>query len=157
MEYYPRDLPRLERRFSNEAGYRAYLFQLRWPDGFCCPRCGDQRAWPASDLLWECAACHRQVSVTAGRIFQDRRVPAGLLVPSGVLGDQPEERGQHHGVAARAGLEELQGSLGLAAQTPWRHGATWPGSAAGSVSKLMKPTWVVRKKGFTVGKRKPRP
>jgi len=78
VEYYPRDLPRLERRFSNEAGYRAYLFQLRWPDGFCCPRCGGRKAWPASDLLWECAACHRQVSVTAGTVFQDSRLPLTL-------------------------------------------------------------------------------
>ena len=78
MEDYPRDLLELERRFSTEAACRTYLFQLRWPDGFCCPRCGDRKAWPASDLLWECAACHRQVSVTAGTVFQDSRLPLTL-------------------------------------------------------------------------------
>ena len=78
MEDYPRDLLELERRFSTEAACRAYLFQLRWPDGFCCPRCGGRKAWPASDLLWECAACHRQVSVTAGTVFQDSRLPLTL-------------------------------------------------------------------------------
>ncbi|MGD0910210.1 MAG: transposase, partial [Candidatus Acidiferrales bacterium] len=46
MEDYPRDLLELERRFSTEAACRAYLFQLRWPDGFCCPRCGGRKAWP---------------------------------------------------------------------------------------------------------------
>lgn len=78
VEDYPRDLLELERRFSTEAACRGYLFQLRWPEGFCCPRCGARKAWPASDLLWECAACHRQISVTAGTIFQDSRLPLTL-------------------------------------------------------------------------------
>jgi hypothetical protein len=78
VEDYPRDLLELERRFSTEADCREYLFQLRWPEGFCCPRCRGVKAWPASDVLWECAACHRQVSVTSGTIFQDSRLPLTL-------------------------------------------------------------------------------
>jgi transposase-like protein len=74
VEDYPRDLLELEARFSTEEACRAYLFQLRWPDGFECPRCGGRKAWPASQRLWECAACHRQISVTAGTIFQDSRL-----------------------------------------------------------------------------------
>ena len=38
-----------------------------------------------------------------------------LLVPGGVVGDQPEERSQRHGLAARIGFEELQDGLGYAA------------------------------------------
>ena len=78
MEDYPRDLLELEARFSSEEACRRYLFQLRWPDGFQCPRCGGGKSWPVSDLLWECAGCHRQVSVTAGTIFQDSRLPLAL-------------------------------------------------------------------------------
>ena len=78
VEDYPRDLLELEARFSTEEACRGYLFQLRWPDGFGCPRCGGRKAWPASDLLWECAGCHRQISVTAGTIFQDSRLPLTL-------------------------------------------------------------------------------
>ena len=78
MEDYPRDLLELEARFSSEEACRRYLFQLRWPDGFQCPRCGGGKAWPVSDLLWECAGCHRQVSVTAGTIFQDSRLSLTL-------------------------------------------------------------------------------
>jgi transposase-like protein len=74
VEDYPKDLLELEARFSTEEACRAYLFQLRWPAGFECPRCGGRKAWPASELLWECAGCHRQVSVTAGTIFQDSRL-----------------------------------------------------------------------------------
>ena len=78
MEDYPRDLLELEARFSTEEACRGYLFQLRWPGGFECPRCGGRKAWPASDRLWECAGCHRQISVTAGTIFQDSRLPMTL-------------------------------------------------------------------------------
>jgi transposase-like protein len=78
VENYPRDLLELESRFSTEEACRAYLFQLRWPAGFDCPRCRGRKAWPASDLLWECAGCHRQISVTAGTVFQDSRLPLTL-------------------------------------------------------------------------------
>jgi len=78
VEDYPRDLLELEARFSTDAACREYLFQLRWPAGFCCPRCGQSKAWPATATLLECAGCGRQVSVTAGTIFQDSRLPLTL-------------------------------------------------------------------------------
>ena len=78
MEDYPRDLLELEARFSTAAACREYLFQLRWPAGFCCPRCGGRKAWPVSGVLVQCAACNRQTSVTAGTIFQDSRLPLTL-------------------------------------------------------------------------------
>jgi transposase-like protein len=78
VEDYPQDLLELESRFSTEEACRAYLFQLRWPAGFECPRCGGRKAWPASEMLWECSGCHRQTSVTAGTIFQDSRLPLTL-------------------------------------------------------------------------------
>jgi transposase-like protein len=75
MEDYPRTLAELEAHFSSEGACREYLFQLRWPQGFRCPRCGDAKAWPLGSVLWQCASCGRQVSVTAGTIFQDTRTP----------------------------------------------------------------------------------
>ncbi len=75
MEDYPRSLAELEARFRSEEACREYLFQLRWPDGFRCPRCGDGKAWPLRSVRWQCAGCGRQVSVTAGTIFQDTRTP----------------------------------------------------------------------------------
>ena len=78
MEDYPRDLLELEARFSSEQACRAYLFSLRWREGFLCPRCGQSEVWPLSDGLLECARCHRQTSVTAGTIFQDSRLPLTL-------------------------------------------------------------------------------
>jgi transposase-like protein len=74
-EDYPRTLMDLEKRFSSEEACREYLFALRWPEGFVCPRCRGRSAWPMSRGLWLCRGCRRQVSVTAGTIFQDRKLP----------------------------------------------------------------------------------
>jgi transposase-like protein len=68
----------LERRFASAAACRDYLFALRWPKGFVCPRCGGLSAWAMSRGLWLCRGCRRQVSVTAGTIFQDRKLPLTL-------------------------------------------------------------------------------
>jgi transposase-like protein len=78
MEDYPKTLPELEKRFSTEEHCRKYLFQLRWPDGFVCPRCGGRKAWPMTRGLWLCGLCRHQASVTAGTIFQDGRLPLTL-------------------------------------------------------------------------------
>jgi hypothetical protein len=65
----------LEWRFSTEQACREYLFALRWPEGFACPRCGDKSAWPMKRRLWLCRGCRAQVSVTAGTVFQDSHLP----------------------------------------------------------------------------------
>jgi transposase-like protein len=71
MEDYPATLLEFEHRFGTEESCRDYLFELRWPDGFRCPRCGHDRAWPVGAVLFQCAACDYKTSVTAGTIFQD--------------------------------------------------------------------------------------
>src|SRR5208283_2824630 len=78
MDDFPQDLLEFEARFSTEAACREYLFRLRWPDGFCCPRCGGRKTWPLSGILLQCSGCNYQSSVTAGTIFQDSRLPLTL-------------------------------------------------------------------------------
>ena len=78
MEDYPRDLVEFEAWFATEEACRDYLFRLRWPDGFRCPRCEHTRAWPVRKLWLQCASCGRQTSVMAGTIFQDSRKPLRL-------------------------------------------------------------------------------
>lgn len=78
VEDYPRDLLELEARFATEAACREYLFQLRWPEGFRCPRCAGPKSWPKPGGLVRCAKCDYQVSVTAGTVFQDSRLPLTL-------------------------------------------------------------------------------
>ena len=77
-EDYPKTILDLERRFATDEACRAYLFQLRWPEGFVCPRCAGQAAWEASRGRLVCRSCRHQTSVTAGTIFQDTRKPLTL-------------------------------------------------------------------------------
>ncbi len=74
-EDYPRTLAELEARFATEAACREYLVQLRWPDGFVCPRCQGRSVWTTNRHLLVCAGCQYQASPTAGTIFQDSRKP----------------------------------------------------------------------------------
>ncbi len=78
VEDYPRTILELERRFSSDEACREYLTQLRWPDGFICPRCQGRGGWPASRGRMVCRSCRHQASVTAGTIFQDTRKPLTL-------------------------------------------------------------------------------
>ena len=73
MEKYPKTLLEFENRFSSETACRDYLYQLRWPNEFCCPRCGHNKAWPVGTVLFQCARCNSQVSVIAVTIFHGTR------------------------------------------------------------------------------------
>jgi len=78
MEEYPRNVMELERQFSTEEACKAYLFRLRWPDGFICPRCQAKSGWQASRDRLMCHRCQHQTTVTAGTIFQDTHKPLTL-------------------------------------------------------------------------------
>lgn len=78
MEDYPHMLMEFEARFSTEELCREYLFQLRWPNGFRCPRCRYEKAWPIGPTLYQCAGCDYKASVTAGTIFQGTHKPLTL-------------------------------------------------------------------------------
>ena len=90
-EEYPRDLLEFEALFSSEASCREHLFRLRWPEGFCCPKCGESKAWPAAERLWECVGCGQQVSVTTDDLSGQPSVVVAM-VPGRMVGDEPEER-----------------------------------------------------------------
>ena len=78
VENYPKTLLELEERFATEEQCRDYLVALRWPEGFMCPSCGGRKAWAADRGRFICTACRHQATVTAGTIFQDRRLPLRL-------------------------------------------------------------------------------
>ena len=78
MEDYPKNQLEFAERFSTEEACRAYLFSLRWPNGFECPRCGSSDAWPTKRSEYRCSECDYQVSVTSGTIFHGTRKPLQL-------------------------------------------------------------------------------
>lgn len=77
-EDYPQTLLEFEERFGTEAECRDYLFRLRWPDGFVCPRCGGRSEWRGTRDRLICGGCRYQGSVTSGTVFADTRKPLRL-------------------------------------------------------------------------------
>src|SRR3954447_24943196 len=73
----PRSLPEFEARFPDEAACARWLLEKGWPDGFRCPACGHAEAWELGRerLTLQCAACERQVSVTAGTVLHGPPLP----------------------------------------------------------------------------------
>jgi transposase-like protein len=78
MEQYPKTIFEFEKQFSSEDACREYLCYIRWPDGFICPRCTCRKFWVTKRGQFRCSQCDSQVSVTAGTIFQDSRIPLRL-------------------------------------------------------------------------------
>jgi predicted RNA-binding Zn-ribbon protein involved in translation (DUF1610 family) len=113
MGRFPTSLIAFQAAFGTEAACAAYLVELRWPNGFACPACGSLRAWTLTTKAhtFECAACGRQTSVTAGTILHDSKLPlttwflaAFLIAP------------HSNGLSAR----QLQSLLGLGSyRTAW--------------------------------------
>ena len=77
MVDFPTSLVDFQRRFPDEAACTAWLFEARWPTGFRCPACDNDKAWPhgGKAFTYECAACGRQTSVTAGTIMHSSKLP----------------------------------------------------------------------------------
>ena len=73
---YPRTFREFSEWFSDEVACRDYLMRLRWRDGFCCPACGvSSQPWRLGDGRLRCPVCRRKVSVLAGTIFADTKLP----------------------------------------------------------------------------------
>ncbi len=65
----PRNLLDFSRRFTSEETCQEYLFAVRYPSGFICPKCGVKRGWFLKDKrLVECPNGHK-VSLTAGTVM----------------------------------------------------------------------------------------
>ena len=78
MDAYPKTMIELEKLFATEKACREYLYQIRWPEGFICPRCGHRKCWKIQGSLNRCSQCRYHLSVTSGTIFQDSRIPLRL-------------------------------------------------------------------------------
>lgn len=78
MVGYPGTILDFEETFSTDEACAAYLFGIRWPDGFVCPRCGCLEWWATRRGLCRCKRCDAQISVTAGTIFEGTRKPLRL-------------------------------------------------------------------------------
>lgn len=114
-----------EKQFNSEEACREYLFNIRWPDGFQCPRCKYDKAWIMGSQLYKCRNCNFRSSVTVDTIFQDTRKPLRLWFKA-----MWYVTNQKHGISALG----LQRALGIGSyHTAWewlyrlRHAMVRPG------------------------------
>ena len=70
------NLINLIERYHNEDKCRAYLEELRFPNGVACPRCGSMSiSRVQKPRVFDCNSCRYQFSVTSGTIFHDSHLP----------------------------------------------------------------------------------
>jgi transposase-like protein len=63
-------LKKFQKKFNSEQACREHLFHIRWPKGFCCPKCQNKSFYFLKKRkLYQCTCCKHQVSVTAGTIM----------------------------------------------------------------------------------------
>jgi transposase-like protein len=63
-------------RYATPAQCEGALFAWRWPQGFVCPECAQTGYCVLkSRRLFQCNACSRQTSVTAGTVFAGSKLP----------------------------------------------------------------------------------
>jgi transposase-like protein len=61
---------------ATEAACRAYLEEVRWPDGVRCPRCDSGAAWRLeARKRFACSECLYQFSVTSGTLLHKSHAP----------------------------------------------------------------------------------
>ena len=110
---FPLTIMDFQERFADEEACRAYLFASRWPEGFCCRRCGGAEigAMHRRRLVWQCKRCGAQTSVTAGAVMHGTHQPLRLWFWAAYL-----VATHHPGISAK----QLQRQLGIS-----RHETAW--------------------------------
>ena len=107
-----RTLTEFQASFPNELSCAEFLFERRWPDGFVCPACGDGRAalLRSRAYTYECVACGRQTSITAGTVMHRSKLPLTVWFWAA-----PLMATHSNGMSAL----QFQAQLGITYKTAW--------------------------------------
>jgi transposase-like protein len=63
-------------RFGTEEACREALFAMRWREGLTCPGCGGRSFCRLKTRkVFQCSRCKKQLSLTAGTVFQATKLP----------------------------------------------------------------------------------
>ena len=79
MNLYPVDVIDFQDMFPTDEACFEYLRLVKWPNGFSCPHCHHDQYWKLKSQVLKCRECKRDISITAGTIFQDLRKPMRLM------------------------------------------------------------------------------
>jgi Zn ribbon nucleic-acid-binding protein len=73
---FPKTAPEFEAKFATEADCVAYWIEARWGGTPACAKCHGTHLWVERDgVLFECADCGHQTSLTSGTLLEKTRKP----------------------------------------------------------------------------------
>lgn len=75
---FPRSLPEFQRLFPDDAACAAYLENIRWRQGFVCPKCSDTQEpyrFTSRPHVLRCRACKEDTALTADTVMARTRTP----------------------------------------------------------------------------------
>ena len=107
------NLIEFQKKFQTEEACHEHLYKMKWPQGYCCPKCKHDKAYEIKTRklpLYECVNCEHQTTVIAGTIFEKTRTDLLKWFWAILLIAQDKR-----GVSATYLSEEL----GIAYQTAW--------------------------------------
>jgi len=109
---YPRPDKDALAAFGSVDKCRAYLEQLRWPEGVRCPRCDADKGISRLERRgqFDCNSCSYQFSVRVGTVLQDSQLPLWKWVLAVFVMAESEE-----GISAN----QLKQVLGVSYKTAW--------------------------------------
>lgn len=76
---YPSNILEFSSQFNTDQACLDYLINIRWPDGFICPRCENEGGWwLKKQSRFECKTCHRHSSPLSGTLMHRSHLPIRL-------------------------------------------------------------------------------
>ena len=106
-------MPAFLKDYGTEAQCEQALETVRWPNGFCCPRCSHTAHYVLRDgarKVFQCNDCRHQASLISGTVFQGTKLPLTIWFLAIYLISQ-----------AKTGLSSLalKRQLGVSYPTAW--------------------------------------
>lgn len=75
---YPETMQEFLDCFPTEESCRQYIAKLRWGNSVACPNCASCKSWGIRRNKMRCSRCHRDISITAGTVFESTHIPLRL-------------------------------------------------------------------------------
>jgi transposase-like protein len=79
MKLYPVNVIDFQDMFPTDQACYEYLYLVKWPEGFICPFCKHTENWKMKNYSVRCKKCRRDISLTAGTVFQDLHIPLRFI------------------------------------------------------------------------------
>jgi len=105
-------LAQYRRHFRTEESCYDYLYRMKWPEGYRCPKCGHDSRYAITTRnhpLYECRRCGTQTSLTVGTIFEKSHI--GITVWFAAIYAATQNRG--------VSTADISKELDLDYQTAW--------------------------------------